>query len=114
MVNAIVFIFYVLGLEYIVAGMINIYGIILRLESNTRKVLNASLTRFAVEIILIYLILLEYGIMGAALILLIARYIETLVTYLYARNRKLFPFSWLLLVLFFLAIIYYFNKMLLI
>jgi len=105
------FIFFVLGLEYIAAGMLTIYGIILKLESNTRKVLNASLIRFASEILLIYLILLEYGVMGAAIILLIARYVETLVTYLYVRNRKLFPYSWLLLVLLLVIIIYYSNKM---
>ena len=105
------FIFYVLGIEYIVAGMLTIYGIILKLESNTRKVLNASLIRFATEIVLIYFILLEYGVMGAAIILLIARYVETLVTYLYVRNRTIFPYSWLLLVLFLLTIIYYLNKM---
>jgi hypothetical protein len=55
--------------------------------------------------------LLEYGVMGAAIILLIARYVETLVTYLYVRNRTLFPYSWLLLVLLLLIIIYYLNKM---
>ena len=105
------FIFFVLGLEYVVAGLSSIYGIILRLEGNTRKVLNVSLVRFTVELVLLYFLLLKYGIMGAALVLLIARYVEILVSYLYVRNLKLFPYSWLFLVLFFLAIIYYFNKM---
>jgi O-antigen/teichoic acid export membrane protein len=104
------FIFYVLGIEFIIAGMISTYGIILRLETNTRKILNASLVRFVIEIILIYFILLEYGVMGAALILLTARYVETLVTYIYARNNTLFPFSWLLFILFFLMIIFFFIR----
>ena len=99
-------IFYFLGVEFIIAGMILIYGIILRLEKTTSKVFKASLVRFGVELSLIYLILLDYGIMAAALILLIARYIETVVTYLFIRNQRIFHFSGVLLLCFLLIVVY--------
>jgi len=62
--------------------------------------------RFGVELSLIYLILLDYGIMAAALILLIARYIETVVTYLFIRNQRIFHFSGVLLLCFLLIVVY--------
>jgi len=100
------FIFYVLGIEFIISGMILIYGIILRLDKTTNKVFQASLVRFGVELSLIYLILLDYGIIAAALILLIARYIETVVTYLFIRNQRIFHLSGVLLVCFLLIVVY--------
>ena len=102
------FIFYVLGLEYVVAGMIMIYGINLRLESSTKKVLIASLARFVVEISLIYFILIDYGIMAAALILLIARFVETTITYAYCFREGLFRYH-IFLIIMLLPIIYYFS-----
>ena len=102
------FIFYVLGLEYVVAGMIMIYGINLRLEDNTKKVLIASLTRFSVEVTLIYFILIDYGIMAAALILLIARFVETSVTYIYCFRSGLFRYHAFLIIIL-ISIIYYFS-----
>jgi len=99
-------IFYVLGIEFIIAGMILIYGIILRLDKTTSKVFSASLVRFGVELILIYLILLDYGIFAAALILLIARYIETVITYLYVIKEGVFRSHFLLILCFFPVIIY--------
>jgi O-antigen/teichoic acid export membrane protein len=100
------FIFYVLGAEYVVAGVIVSYGIVLRLEKNTKKVLVASVIRFVVELLLIYFILLDYGIMAAALILLMARYVETVVTYLFIRNQRIFHFSGVILLCFLLIIVY--------
>ena len=105
-------IFYVLGIEFIIAGMILIYGIILRLSKTTTKVFKASLMRFGVELSLIYLILLDYGIIAAALILLIARYVETLVTYLFIRNQRIFHFSGVLLLCFLLIVVYFVFQLL--
>ena len=105
------FIFYVLGIEFIIAGMILIYGMILRLDKTTNKVLNASLIRFGIELSLIYFILLDYGIVAAAIILLIARYIETLVTFIYIRNQRFFKYSEMLLLCFSIIIVYLFYKM---
>jgi len=102
------FIFYVLGLEYVIAGMIMIYGINLRLESNTKKVLIASLARFSVEIALIYFILIDYGIMAAALILLIARFVETSITYMYCFSDGLFRYHTFLIIIL-IPMIYYFS-----
>jgi len=102
------FIFYVLGLEYVIAGMIMIYGINLRLENNTKKVLIASLVRFSVEIALIYFILIDYGIMAAALILVIARFVETFVTYIYCFRDGLFRYH-VFLIIILIPIIYYFS-----
>ena len=102
------FVFYLLGLEFIVAGMISVYGINLRLENTTKKVLNASLVRFVVEISLIYLILIDYGIMAAALILFIARSAETIVTYLYCFRDGLFR-SHVILILLLVPTIYYYS-----
>jgi O-antigen/teichoic acid export membrane protein len=105
-------IFYVLGIEFIIAGMILIYGIVLRLDKTTSKVFIASLLRFGVELSLIYLILLDYGIMAAALILLIARYVETVVTYIFIRNQRIFHFSGVLLLCFLPIVVYYLFQLL--
>jgi O-antigen/teichoic acid export membrane protein len=105
------FIFYVLGLEYVIAGMILSYGIVLRLDKTTKKVLIASIVRFIVELALIYLILLEYGIMAAALILLIARYVETVLTYLLISRQRIFNKSGFILFIFVLPILYYLYKL---
>jgi hypothetical protein len=105
------FIFYVLGLEYVIAGMILSYGIVLRLDKTTKKVLIASIVRFIVELTLIYLILLEYGIMAAALILLIARYVETVLTYLFISRQRIFNKSGFILFIFALPILYYLYKL---
>ena len=101
------FIFYVLGIEYVVAGMILCYGIVLRLEKDTKKILVASIARFIVELLLIYLILLDYGIMAAALILLVARYVETVVAYLFVRQQGIFNKSGLILLVFMIPIFYF-------
>ena len=101
------FIFYVLGAEYVVAGVIVSYGIVLRLEKNTKKVLVASVIRFVVELLLIYFILLDYGIMAAALILLMARYVETVVAYLFVRQQGIFNKSGLILLVFMIPIFYF-------
>jgi hypothetical protein len=101
------FVFYVLGLEYVVAGMILNYGIVLRLDKTTNKVLIASVIRFVVELTLIYLILLSYGIMAAALIMLLARYIETVASYLFIRRQRVFNNSGLVLLGFIPPIVYF-------
>jgi O-antigen/teichoic acid export membrane protein len=105
------FIFYVLGLEYVIAGMILGYGIVLRLDKTTNKVLTASIARFVVELTLIYLILLDYGIMAAALILLIARYVETVTTYLLIRKQRIFKKTGFILLSFIPIIIYSISKL---
>jgi O-antigen/teichoic acid export membrane protein len=102
------YVFYFLSLEYLVAGMISIYGINLRLGNSTKKVLNASLVRFGVEVSLIYLILLDYGIVAAALILFIARSVETIVTYVYSFREGLFR-PHIFLILFLIPSIYYLS-----
>jgi O-antigen/teichoic acid export membrane protein len=106
------FIFYVLGLEYVISGMILCYGIILRLNKKTNKVLIASIVRFVVELTLIYLILLDYGIMAAALILLVARYVETVATYFFIRRQRIFNKSAIILSIFIPIIAYYSIKLL--
>jgi O-antigen/teichoic acid export membrane protein len=100
------FIFYVLGFEYVIAGMIMIYGINLRLDSTTKKIFVASFGRFIVEIALIYYILLDFGIMAAALILLIARFVETAITYIYCFRDGLFRYH-VFLILILIPIICY-------
>ena len=106
------FIFYTLGIEFIIAGMILIYGIILRLEKATYKVFQVSIVRFCVELSLIYLILFDFGVMAAALILLVSRYIETLTTYFFVRGQEIFKFSSTLLFFFLVVVIYCFMQFL--
>ena len=105
------FIFYVLGLEYVIAGMILSYGIVLRLDKTTNKVLIASIVRFIVELTLIYLILIDYGIMAAALILLISRYVETVFTYLLIRQQRIFNKAGLILFVFIIPAFYFLYKL---
>jgi O-antigen/teichoic acid export membrane protein len=99
------FIFYVLGFEFIIAGMILVYGIILRLEKSTYKIFQISISRFCIELTLIYLILFDYGLMAAALILLISRYVETIAMYLFVRRTKIFNFSGVILTCFLVIVI---------
>ena len=105
------FIFYVLGLEYVIAGMIISFGIILRLNKTTNKVLITSIVRFVVELTLIFLILLDYGIMAAALILLVARYVETVVTYFFIKKHRIFKKSGFVLLAIALPIPYFLYKL---
>ncbi len=94
------FVFYVLGVEYVLAGMMLSYGIVLRLEKNTKKVLIASTIRFVIELLLIYLILWDYGIIGAAIILLLARYVETVISFGFVSKTETFKGTWFVLILF--------------
>lgn len=107
------FIFYVLGFEFVIAGMIMVYGINLKLSTNTVKILTASLARFFVEIILIYLILIDYGIMAAAMILLVARFAETAITYIFCFRDGLFRFHSFILFIFVPIIVYFSYQMIL-
>ena len=107
------FIFYVLGFEFVIAGMIMVYGINLKLSTNTVKILTASLVRFFVEIILIYLILIDYGIMAAAMILLVARFAETAITYIFCFRDGLFRFHSFILFIFVPIIVYFSYQMIL-
>jgi O-antigen/teichoic acid export membrane protein len=100
------FVFYILGIEFVIAGMILIYGIILRLENTTYKVFQASFIRFGVELSLIYLILLDYGVIAAALILLVSRYIETAITFFFVRSQKIFNYSSVILLFFSVLVVY--------
>lgn len=100
------YIFYVLGFEFIIAGMSLVYGIILKLEQSTYKVLQVSILRFCIEITLIYLILFDYGVMAAALILLISRYIETIALYFFVRRQKIFKFSSSIFICFLVVVIH--------
>lgn len=100
------FVFYILGIEFVIAGMILIYGIILRLENTTYKVFQASFIRFGVELSLIYLILLDYGVIAAALILLVSRYIETAITFFFVRSHKIFNYSSVILLFFSVLVVY--------
>ena len=100
------FVFYILGIEFVIAGMILIYGIILRLENTTYKVFQASFIRFGVELSLIYLILFDYGVIAAALILLVSRYIETAITFFFVRGQKIFNYSSAILLFFSVLVVY--------
>ena len=95
-----IFIYYVLGVEYVLAGIILTYGIVLRLEKNTHKMLIIGLVRFALELILIYLLLFEYGIIAAAIILFISRYAETILAYIFVKKQNLLKSSGLILATF--------------
>ena len=106
------FIFYVLGIEYVIAGMILSYGVILKLEKSTIKILIASFVRFVIEVLLIYFLLIEYGIMAAAVILLVARYAETVTTYLLIIRQGILKRTGFLLVIWVLPVLYFMSKLL--
>ena len=106
------FIFYVLGIEYVIAGMILSYGVILKLEKSTIKILIASFVRFVIEVLLIYFLLIEYGIMAAAVILLVARYTETVTTYLLIIRQGILNWTGFLLVIWALPVLYFLSKLL--
>ena len=92
--------------------MILSFGIILRLNKTTNKVLVTSIVRFVVELTLIFLILLDYGILAAALILLVARYAETVTTYLLIIRQGILKRTGFLLVIWVLPVLYFMSKLL--
>jgi O-antigen/teichoic acid export membrane protein len=106
------FIYYVLGIEYVIAGMILSYGVILKLEKSTIKILIASIVRFVIEALLIFFLLIEYGIMAAAVILLVARYTETVTTYFLIIRQGILNWTGFLLVICVLPVLYFLSKLL--
>lgn len=103
-------IFYILGLEYVIAGLASVYGVLFSLESKTLKLFYASGIRFFIETILIFLILPHYGAIGAAIILLISRSSETIVFYLMMRSQKTIKYPILGLVILLPFVIYFILK----
>jgi O-antigen/teichoic acid export membrane protein len=75
--NNLTLVYLILGLEYVIAGVMESYGVLLLLHDNTYKQLYVSLLRVFVEGLFIYLLLFDYGVVGAALVLLLSRYFET-------------------------------------
>ena len=92
--------FNILGVEYVLAGVMLSYGMVLKLDNNTKKILLIQLIRFVVELLLIYFILIDYGILAAGLILLVARYAETIAGYFIIRTKAIFRLSGLLILVF--------------
>lgn len=102
----------ILGIEFIIAGMMSIYGTLISLKTNTKQLVYISVGRFFLECILIYLILFEYGILGAALILLLSRYFETFLAYLFIRKENVLKFTFISIFFIILPIFYYIEKVL--
>ena len=103
-------IFYILGFEFIIAGMMVSYSVLLNLRKTTVHTLYISLGRFTVEIILIYFLLFEYGVLAAALILLLSRYFETFVAYFFINNEKVFKFTFLTIILAIPCVMYFVSE----
>ncbi len=83
------FSFAVLGFEFVLAGIMSLFGTILNTNKSTKKLLFISSIRFTLEIILIYYLLIDYGIVAAVLILLMSRYFEIIIAYLFVRREKI-------------------------
>jgi O-antigen/teichoic acid export membrane protein len=97
-------IFNILGIEFVLAGVMISYGLVLKLDKNTNKLFFIGLIRFSIELLLIYLILIDYGILAAALILLLARYVETVTGYFIIRSRNIFNYTGLVIAIFIIPI----------
>lgn len=105
-------VFYILGLEFVVAGIMNSFGVLLTLKTTTKYILYISIGRFIVEISLIYLLLLHYGILGAALILLLSRFFETTLSYAIIKKDKVIKFGFLNIILILPFVIYFILEVL--
>jgi O-antigen/teichoic acid export membrane protein len=90
---------YILGLEFLVAGIMTNYGLLLNLKTSTKNILYISIVRFIIELTLIYLLLISYGILGAGLVLLLSRYSETVMAYFINKKDNIIKYDPLLLVL---------------
>jgi len=99
---------YILGAEFVVAGLMVVYGVLLQLEKNTKYIFYISLSRFIFELTLIFLILMEYGVLAAALIFLLSRYLETLIASFVVAKDGVVEYS-RATVLFFLPVMVYFS-----
>jgi len=87
----------IIGAEFILAGNMSIYGWLIMHKDSTLQLLYISILRFLVELGLIYLILVKFGILGAALVLLLSRFFELIFTY-FIYDKKLIVYSTLLIV----------------
>jgi len=83
------FIFLILGFEFILAGIMSLFGIILTTNKSTKYLLYVSSLRFVLEIVLIYYLLIDYGIVAAGLIMLISRSFEIIIAYFFVRKEKI-------------------------
>ncbi len=100
-------IYAILGFEFVIAGIMTLYGAILNTKKTTRNLLYISTMRFVFEMCLIYFILFEYGIIGAALILLLSRYFELLCAYFFIKKERVLKYAWLNIIFIFPFGIYF-------
>jgi len=92
-----------LTLEYTIAGLSQSYGLIIKLGDSTKDLLKSSLLRFVFELTLIIIFLQKYGIIAAALILVFARYVETVALY-YFSNKEYKMHNLILIIIIFLIV----------
>ena len=100
-------IFSILGFEFIIAGMMTVYGTILNTNKSNKYLLYTSIIRFAVELSLIYLILFEHGILGASLIFMVSRMIETFSAYYFVQKKEVLRFDYICVWLLIPFVIYF-------
>jgi len=95
----------IFGLEFLISGVIHCYNVPLRLEKKTLTIFKIAFFRALFELILIFTLLEELGVVGAAIVFLFSRIFETIVAYLYVLRFKLFNnLIWLVISCLFIAI----------
>jgi len=105
--DSLVLVFLILGLEYVVAGIMENYGVLLLLHNDTYKQLYVSLIRAISELLLIYLLLFDYGIVGAAIVMLLSRYIETLYAMILVIRDRIIRLIYSIHIVVFPAVVYF-------
>jgi len=105
-------IFSILGFEFIIAGIMIVYGTILNTNKSSKYLLYTSIIRFIIELLLIYFILFKYGILGASLIFMVSRFIETLSAYYFVKKEEVLKFDYMCILVLIPFIIYFCLKLL--
>jgi len=101
-------IFAILGFEFIIAGIMTHYGTLLSTNLSTKYLLFTSVMRFILELLLIYFVLFLYGILGAAFILLVSRFFESLSAYYFVQKEKILKYDFVILLAITPFIIYFY------
>jgi len=100
-------IFYILGFEFIIAGIMDNYGIVLNLGKSTKNLLYIGIIKMTFELVLIYYLLFDYGVLAAALIVLLSRYFTVFISYFFIRKNEIFKLSFIIIMIL-LPIVFYF------
>jgi len=91
--NTALFVMGFLAIEYVIAGMVQCNGLVLKLDKNTYKLLLVNFIRALAELFLIFFFLAKFQIVGAAAILSISRFVELTAGFLVIKKQMRYSYQ---------------------